>query len=134
MFQEAKRLFEEFEKSAPERGGSPDQLTGGKVTGGKSSGEMLASVDGVRLDGPTRSTDSLSGGGGGQGKSVELTPIVKDLLREAGELLAKVEGEMLMIIDRDILPRFKNSERFIKYLEEEPLLFKSGGRKIAAAS
>jgi hypothetical protein len=52
-----------------------------------------------------------------------ITPAVQEALTEAGEVLRVIQKELLLLLEKDTLPRFKTSPLFTEYVEAEPLLF-----------
>jgi hypothetical protein len=51
------------------------------------------------------------------------TPAVREALDEAGVVLKVIQKELLLLLEKDTLPRFKSSPLFLEYVEAEPLLF-----------
>jgi len=60
----------------------------------------------------------------------QYTEPVKEALTQCTNILALVQKEVLLLLEKDTLPRFKASPLFAKYVEDEPLLFQRGGGKI----
>jgi len=48
---------------------------------------------------------------------------VKSALAEGAHVLSKVQEEVLFLMERDTLARFKASHLFVEYVEAEPVLF-----------
>jgi len=65
---------------------------------------------------------------GGQNQTIlplaSYTPAVKEALEECCHVLGLVQEEVLLLLEKDTLPRFKSSELFAEYVEAEPMLFR----------
>jgi len=55
------------------------------------------------------------------------SPAVKEAMEQGCRVLAMVQIEVLLLLEKDTLPRFKASDMFRQYVEAEPLLFQTGG-------
>jgi len=52
---------------------------------------------------------------------------VQTALAQGIAILGQVQHEVLLLLEKDTLPRFKTSRWFVQYVEAEPLLFQGGG-------
>ena len=83
-----------------------------------SSDKDTGSTSGSSLASTSRSRAATSGGG------IDDNPEVVQVLEEVKVLLSRVQKEVVYLMEKDILPRFKASKQFAEYLSQEPLLYK----------
>jgi len=57
-------------------------------------------------------------------RMMESSPEIKSLMEQMGVVLMRVQKELMYLMERDTLPRFKQSPHFVQYLEKDQFLQK----------